>query len=63
MTQRKESHMHLVIKPHPRLGWQIVDENSGQTSDRRMSLRQAKQIKRDAERLVNLVLEEERKKR
>ena len=55
--------MHLVIKPHPKYGWQIVDEDSGQKSDHKMSLRQAKQIKRAAIALVNKVLEEERKKR
>ena len=56
--------MHLVIKPNPRYGWHIVDEDSGEKSDHKMSLRQAKQIKREAYRLMKLVLANgERKKR
>ena len=54
--------MHLVIKPHPRYKWQIIDTDSGIKSDHKMTLRQAKQIKRRAGNLVNKVLEEERKK-
>ena len=48
--------MRLVIKPHPKLKWQIRDECSNEVSDRRMTLREAKKIKREAYRLMKLVL-------
>lgn len=54
--------MHLVIKPHPTLKWQIKDRGSNQVSSRKMSLRQAKAIKREALRLMKLVLENEERK-
>ena len=57
--------MDLVIVPHPKYHWQILDSDgkSGeQYSDRPMSLREAKKIKRDALALLERMLEDERKK-